>query len=85
MTNKRWLLTIALLIVIALGFAYVKGQVMPEKAALDAVKQNIKNVAFNNGLPSFSQLVNHVKPTIVNISTTTVISGPDLQDRFMGP
>lgn len=85
MTNKRWLLTISLLIVVALGFVYVNGQVMPEKAALDALKQNIKNVAFSSGLPSFSQLVNHVKPSIVNISTTTVITGPDLQDRFGGP
>lgn len=85
MTNKRWLLTISLLIVVALGFVYVNGQVMPEKAALDALKQNIKNVAFSSSLPSFSQLVNHVKPSIVNISTTTVITGPDLQDRFGGP
>ena len=45
----------------------------------------LKAVAFNGNLPSFSQLVNHVKPTIVNISTTTVITGPDMQDRFMGP
>lgn len=84
MTNKRWLLAISLLIVAALGFAYVKGQIIPEKTSLDAMKQNVKTAAFNGGLPSFSQLINHVKPTIVNISTTTVIAGPDLQDRFMG-
>jgi serine protease Do len=85
MTNKRWLLTISLLILIILAFVYVKGQVIPEKTLMDASKQTVKTVAFNGNLPSFSQLVNHVKPTIVNISTTTVITGPDLQDRFMGP
>jgi serine protease Do len=85
MTNKRWLLTISLLILITLAFVYVKGQVIPEKTSMDASKQSVKTVAFNGSLPSFSQLVNHVKPTIVNISTTTVITGPDMQDRFMGP
>ena len=85
MTNKKWLLTIFLIIIIALAFVYVKGQVIPEKASMDAVKQNVKMVAFTGSLPSFSQLVNHVKPTIVNISTTTVFNGPDMQDRFMGP
>jgi serine protease Do len=85
MTNKKWLLTISLLIIIALGFVYVKGQVITEKTSMDAVKQNTKTVAFAGNLPSFSQLVNHVKPTIVNISTTTVFNGPDMQDRFMGP
>ena len=73
MTNKRWLLTISLLIMIILAFVYVKGQVIPERTSMDASKQNVKAVAFNGNLPSFSQLVNHVKPTIVNISTTTVI------------
>ncbi len=85
MTNKRWLLTISLLIIIALAFVYVKGQIIPEKISMDAVKQNTKTVAFTGNLPSFSQLVNHVKPTIVNISTTTIFNGPDMQDRFMGP
>jgi len=85
MTNKRWLLTIFLLIMITLAFVYVKGQVIPEKTSMDASKQSVKTVAFNGNLPSFSQLVNHVKPTIVNISTTTVFNGPDMQDKFMGP
>jgi len=85
MRNRRWMLTIFLLVVAMLSFVYVKGQVIPEKSVLDASKQNVKATAFNNSLPSFSQLVNHVKPTIVNISTTTVIKGPDMQDRFVGP
>ncbi|MBA4389919.1 MAG: peptidase [Syntrophus sp. (in: bacteria)] len=85
MQTKRWLITISLLIIAIFAFVYVKGQVLPEKKSLDVQKQNVKGVLFNNGLPSFSQLVNHVKPTIVNISTTTVIKGSNTQDRFMGP
>jgi serine protease Do len=85
MTNKRWLLTIALLILITLAFVYVKGQVIPEKTSMDASKQNVKTIAFNGNLPGFSQLVKQVKPAIVNISTTTVVAGSELQDRFMGP
>ena len=76
---------ISFLIIIMLAFVYVKGQVIPEKTSMDASKQSVKTVAFNGNLPSFSQLVNHVKPTIVNISTTTVFNGPDMQDKFMGP
>jgi serine protease Do len=85
MKTRKWLITISLLIVATFAFVYVKGQIVPEKKTFDVQKQNVKGVLLNNGLPSFSQLVNHVKPTIVNISTTTVIKGPNMQDRFMGP
>jgi S1-C subfamily serine protease len=85
MKTRRWLVTISLLIVATFAFVYVKGQILPERKALDVQKQNVKGVLLNNGLPSFSQLVNLVKPTIVNISTTTVIKGPNMQDRFTGP
>lgn len=81
--NKRWFITLALLIAAMFTFVYVKGHVLPEQPLMDAVKQPVKTVALSgNGLPSFSQLVNHVKPSIVNISTTTVLRGPDMQ---MGP
>ena len=43
MTNKRWLLTISLLIVVILAFVYVKGQVIPERTSMDASKQNAKS------------------------------------------
>jgi serine protease Do len=85
MRDKRWVFTIVLLIAATFAFVYVKGQVLPEKTTMDASKQNVKTFAFDKGLPSFSQLVNHVKPTIVNISTTTVIKGPNMEDKFMGP
>jgi serine protease Do len=85
MRNKRWFLTISLLVAALLAFAYVKGQVIPEKTSFDAVRQNVKAVALNNGLPSFSQLVKQVKPTIVHISTTSVTQGPEMQAGPMNP
>ncbi len=85
MKNKKWFLIILLLVAAIPIFVLVKGQVAPEKSVFDANRPNIKAVAFEKGLPSFSELVNLVKPSIVNISTTTVIKGPTMQDRFMGP
>ncbi len=85
MERRKWLLTISVLALIAVTFVYVKAQLIPDRTSLDALRKNTKNVAFMGNLPSFSELVNQVKPTIVNISTTTVVKGPDMQDRFMGP
>jgi serine protease Do len=85
MKNKNWLLIILLLVAAVPVFVFVKGQVVPERGLFDASRPNIKMVAFDKGLPSFSELVNLVKPSIVNISTTTVIKGQTMQDRFMGP
>ena len=50
MRNRRWMLTIFLLVVAMLSFVYVKGQVIPEKSVLDASKQNVKATAFNDYL-----------------------------------
>lgn len=87
MKNKRLIMTICLLIVAALTFAYVRAQVLPDKTPqLDLARQNVKaTMPFSNGLPSLAGLVNQAKPSIVNISTTTVIKGPGGQGPFMGP
>ncbi len=85
MKKKNWLLIVLLLIAAVPIFVFVKGQVVSEKGVFDAGRPNIKTVVFDKGLPSFSELVNRVKPSIVNISTTTVIKGPTMQDKFMGP
>jgi len=87
MKNKRLILTICLLIVAAFTFAYVRAQVLPDKAPpVDPNRQNVKAVMpSSNGLPSLAGLVNQAKPSIVNISTTTVVRGPGSQGPFMGP
>ncbi len=85
MRNKRWYLTIGLLVVAVLGFVYVKGKLVSEETWFDANRAHVKNVAFDGkALPSLSGLVKTVKPSVVNISTTTVIKGPDLHERFFG-
>ncbi len=86
MKNKRLIATICILIVAAVGFAYVRAQVATDKRPAPEVAQNVRNVAaFSNGLPSFAGLVNQAKPSIVNISTTAVIKGPGGQGPFVGP
>ncbi len=86
MRNGRWLLTIIVLIAVVTVFAFAKGQILPERNSVDAVRQNVRTVALSaDGLPSFSRLVNLVKPAMVNISTTAVMKGPDMQMGPMNP
>lgn len=84
MRNKKWYLTIFALIIVVLAFAYVRGKVTTEDTWFDANHANVKNVVFDKGLPSLSGLVKTVRPTVVNISTTSVIKGPNMHDRFFG-
>ena len=84
MRNKRWYLTIFALIIMVLAFAYVRGKVITEDTWFDANHANVKNVVFDKGLPSLSGLVKSVRPSVVNISTTSVIKGPNMHDRFFG-
>jgi serine protease Do len=84
MRNKRWYLTIFALIITVLAFAYVRGKVITEDTWFDANHANVKNVVFDKGLPSLSGLVKSVRPSVVNISTTSVIKGPNMHDRFFG-
>lgn len=84
MRNKRWYLTIFALIITVLAFAYVRGKVITDDTWFDANHANVKNVVFDKGLPSLSGLVKSVRPSVVNISTTSVIKGPNMHDRFFG-
>lgn len=84
MRNKQWYLTIFALIITVLAFAYVRGKVITEDTWFDANHANVKNVVFDKGLPSLSGLVKSVRPSVVNISTTSVIKGPNMHDRFFG-
>ncbi|MBP1747792.1 MAG: degP-2 [Deltaproteobacteria bacterium] len=86
MKNKRLIVTVCMLIIAAVGFAYVRAQVATDKRPAPEVSQNVRNVAaFSNGLPSLAGLVNQAKPSIVNISTTAVVKGPGGQGPFVGP
>ena len=83
--NKRWLGAIFLLVIVASGFMYVRGKVVTRESWFDGGSPNVKKVAFDKGLPSLSELIKSIKPSVVNISTTTVVKGPDVHERFFGP
>lgn len=85
MRNKRWHLTIILLICVALVFVYVRSKVVSKETSFDAARASVRTVAYDKGLPSFSPLVKQVRSAIVNISTTTVTKGHEMGGGFMGP
>jgi len=64
---------------------FIEGKVVSHESRLNAADFNIKKVAFEKGLPSFSELIKTIKPAVVNISTTTIVKGPDLHEKFFGP
>lgn len=84
MRNKRWYLTILLLTVTVIALAFARGKVTTEDTWFDANQTAVKNVVFDKSLPSFSALIKAVRPSVVNISTTSVIKGPNMHDRFFG-
>lgn len=84
--SKKWLGIIILLVVITAGFIYAKSKVTyREPSWFSEGNTVVKKVAFEKGLPSLSELVKSVKPSVVNISTTTVVKGLDMHERFFGP
>ncbi|MCX8022002.1 MAG: DegQ family serine endoprotease [Syntrophorhabdaceae bacterium] len=85
MGKFRLFMAIFLLIVATLSFMFLQGKVSSREAKLDTADLNIKKVTFEKGLPSFSELIKMIKPSVVNISTTTIVKGPDLHERFFGP
>ena len=84
MRRVRWYSVVLLLVVVSLGFMFVRGKVISDEPRFDAANLNVKRVAFDKSLPSLSDLIKSVKPSVVNISTTTVVKGPDLHERFFG-
>jgi len=82
MRNSRWYSAIFLLALVLLGFMFIRSKVVSEESWFNTTSANVKKVAFDKGLSSLSGLVKSVKPSVVNISTTTVVKGPDLHERF---
>jgi serine protease Do len=82
MTNRRWLLMISVLVAVAAGSIYVKGRLIGGEALAGPVSGSSRQVVFDKGLPSLSGLVKETKPSVVNISTTTVVKGIDMPSHF---
>ncbi len=84
MRSIRWYSTILLLILVSTAAIFVKSRMASEGSRFDATNLSVKRAPFDKGLPSLSELIKSVKPSVVNISTTTVVKGPDLHERFFG-
>ncbi len=86
MRSKKWYLMIGILVVVVAASLYIKGKLIGGDAVPGlsggAVRQT---AAFEKGLPTFVQLVKDTKPSVVNISTTTVAKGIDMPTRFGNP
>jgi serine protease Do len=85
MSQKRWFGIIAVLVLAIAGLGFVKAQIGSKDTWFDAGNVPVRAVAMERGLPSFSALIKSVRPAVVNISTTMLIKGPDMNQRFGGP
>ncbi len=83
--SKKWLGILILLVFVASGFIYAKSKLTPRESWFTETNTPVRKVVFEKGLPSLSELVKGVKPAVVNISTTTVVKGLDMHERFFGP
>jgi serine protease Do len=83
MRNRKWYVIAGLLIFAAAVSFYMKGQPAggPQIAAPQAAV-NPPPIRYEKGLPSLSALVKETKPSVVNVSTTTVVKGVGLPGRF---
>jgi serine protease Do len=85
MRNKKWYVMIGVLIVAAFVSLYIKGRLVGGEVAGVQGGAKPPPITFDRGLPSLSGLVKDTKPSVVNISTTTVVRGIDLPGRFGNP
>lgn len=86
MKHRKWLLMVLILVLVAGVSVYAK-QKVGMSGNLDTPKPaGARQVPFDRlGLPSFSSLVKEVAPAVVNINTTTVVKGVDLNERMVNP
>jgi serine protease Do len=85
MRNKKFYVMISILVLVAAASLYVKGKMIAgttEEA--NGVRPSI-TVPGGKIYPSMSGLVKTTKPSVVNISTTTVVKGSDMQRRLGTP
>ncbi len=77
MRNKKWYAIAVIIIIAAVISFYMKGKpAVPEAGAPQAAGAPApRPITFEKGFPSLSGLVKETKPSVVNISTTTVVKG----------
>ncbi|MCX7857411.1 MAG: DegQ family serine endoprotease [Deltaproteobacteria bacterium] len=85
MRNKKIYIVLSLLLGSTLFLVYMREKVISRDINITALKSQVTNpLSLDKPLPSFTELVKKVKPAVVNISTTTVVKGPDLREWFFG-
>ncbi len=83
MRNKKWYAIVGVLIIAVIVSLHLRGEKpAPPQAAVPQAAASLPPVGFDRGLPTLSGLVKATKPSVVNISTTTVVKGMDLPGRF---
>jgi serine protease Do len=82
MKNKKLYVVIGALVIAAALSLYVKGRMAAPDIAAPQQSANPRPITFDKGLPTLSGLVKETKPSVVNISTTTVVKGIDMPGRF---
>ena len=77
---------VLILALVAAVSVYAKQKVATTETMEAQRPAAVRQVPFERGgLPSFSGLVKQVTPAVVNINTTTVVKGIDLNERMMNP
>jgi serine protease Do len=82
MNHKKWYVVIGVLIIAAAISFHMRGKTAGPDMATPQPSANPRPITFDRGLPTLSGLVKETKPSVVNISTTTVVKGIDMPGRF---
>jgi serine protease Do len=84
MTNRKWLATMVLLVVVAIGSIYLKERLSAIDGGMKIAGAGSRSNVLDKGFPSLSGLVKTTKPCVVNISTTMVVKGLDVHGKGDG-
>jgi serine protease Do len=85
MRDKKWFGVILVLVLILAASLYAREKLTSREEPGATRSSGLHQAAYSGGLPQFTTLVKEVSPSVVNISTTTVVKGMDPGDRYMGP
>jgi serine protease Do len=76
MRNKKWYAVVLVIIAAAAVSFYMRGKPAgSEVSPAQTAPAHSKEITYERGFPSLSGLVKETKPSVVNISTTTVVKG----------
>lgn len=84
MRGKKWFLLIALIVCAGALSFYLRGRLAGGGPVGAAPAPAPRSVTFEKGFPSLRGLVKATKPSVVNISTTTVVKGIEGSGPFKG-